>query len=183
MGRLLLLVALAALAAVVYRLSTDDAALDDAAPRSMEKTGYYLRDALVTEYGPDGQPYITLAARTATEDPDTRVIALQEVEIDYLARTNQRWRVTADTGSAQPAMRTVDLAGNVVMTGQQQALPQPAVVRTARMTLDTEAELAYTDAPLTLGFGEYSIAATGMRADLKAETLRLESGVHGRFTP
>jgi LPS export ABC transporter protein LptC len=69
------------------------------------------------------------------------------------------------------------------MTGTRSSLPQPAIVRTQRLTLDTSAQLARTAEPVTLGFGPYAIAATGLRADLKAETLRLESEVNGRFNP
>jgi LPS export ABC transporter protein LptC len=71
----------------------------------------------------------------------------------------------------------------VKMTGARDSLPDPAIVRTERLTLDTAAQLARTDEPVTLGFGPYALAARGMRADLKAETLQLESEVNGRFNP
>jgi len=183
MPRLLLLAALLALLVTVFRMTGDE---DPAGPPSAAgstPTGYYLRDALVTEYGPDGKVRLEVAARAATEDPARKLIALESVRLDYFAVQGQRWQLTAARGEAEPGMSTVRLEGDVVMTGQRRNLPEPAVVRTERLTLDTRSQRVSTDAPVTLGFGEYVVAATGMKADLKAETLRLESGVNGRFLP
>jgi len=182
-GRLLLLVTLVALLVLILRRGGDDdagATRDGATP---EGTGYYLRDALVREYGDDGQVRFEVAARGATQELATGSVRLEAVSVNYFALPGQRWHLTADGGMARPEMSIVDLAGNVVMTGERQALPEPAVLRTERLTLDTREQRARTDAPVTLGFGAYAIAAVGMQADLKAETLRLESGVNGRFHP
>jgi LPS export ABC transporter protein LptC len=181
--RLLLLAALIALLAVILRVSDQGATLEDASGTRSEQTGYYLRDAVVTEFGQDGNIRLQLAARRATENVSEQTIALESVSVDYFALPGQRWNLTADAGSARPGLNTVELAGNVVMTGGKQSLPDPAVVRTERLTLDVRSQQAVTDAPVTLGLGPYSLASTGMRADLKAETLRLESGVNGHFQP
>jgi len=181
--RLLLLVALIALLVVILRRGDDEGPGDRGADASPDGTGYYLRDALVREYGADGAVRLEVAARAATQQLATGAIRLEAVSVNYFALPGQRWRLTADGGLAQPDMNTVDLEGNVVMTGGKQALSEPAVVRTDRLTLDTAAKLARTEAPVTLGFGRHQLAATGMRADLMAETLRLESGVNGRFNP
>lgn len=183
MGRLLLLVALVALLLVILRRGGDDGPAAPGAGAGPDGTGYYLRDALVREYGDDGQVRLEVATRGATQELATGSIRLEEVTVNYFALPGQRWRLTADGGLARPDMDTVELAGNVVMTGGRQALPEPAVLRTERLSLDTREQRARTDAAVTLGFGHYAIAATGMQADLKAETLRLESGVNGRFNP
>ena len=181
--RILLLVALITLLAVILRASDDDAALVERSGTPSEQTGYYLRDAVVTEFGQDGSIRLEMAARRATENVSDQTIALESVSVDYFALPGQRWNLTADAGSARPGLNTVELSGNVVMTGGKQTLPEPAVVRTERLTLDVRSQQAVTDAPVTLGLGPYSLASTGMRADLKAETLRLESGVNGLFQP
>jgi LPS export ABC transporter protein LptC len=183
MPRLLLLLALVALLAVILGPSDDESALVGATAPSSQNTGYYLRDALVTEYGVDGDVRIEVAARSATEDPTRQTIALESVSVNYFALPGQRWHLTADNGTAEPGMHSVLLEGNVIMTGGKQSLSQPAVVHTERLTLDTAAQRANTEAPVTLAFGVYALKAIGMRADLKAETVRLESGVNGRFTP
>ena len=183
MPRLLLLVALIALVAVVLNLTGDESGVSGEGAGSTQQTGYYLRDATFTEYGVDGHIRLQFAARTATQNLAREAVDLESVSLDYYALPGQRWRLTADRGHAPAGLRTVGLEGNVVMTGQQQEPSQAAVVHTERLVLDTSAQRATTDAPVTLAFGEYSLAATGLQADLRAETLRLESGVNGRFTP
>jgi len=181
--RLLLLVTLIALLVVILRRGTEGGPTGGGEGASPDGTGYYLRDALVREYGDDGAVRLEVAARGATQELASGSIRLETVSGNYLVLPGQRWRLTADGGLAKPDMHTVELEGNVVMTGEKEKLPQPAVVHTERLTLDTDLRLASTEAPVRLDFGRHEIAATGMRADLKAETLRLESGVNGRFTP
>jgi len=181
--RLLLLVTLIGLLVVILRRGSDDGAGDGTAEATSDDTGYYLRDALVREYGEDGSVRLEVAARGAPQQLATGTIRLESVAVNYFALPGQRWRLTADGGVAQPDMDTVELEGNVVMTGEKQALAEPAVLRTDRLTLDTASKLASTEAPVTLGFGRHQLGALGMRADLKAETLRLESRVNGRFNP
>ena len=181
--RLLLLVTLVALLFVILRRGSEDEVARGDEATAPDGTGYYLRDALVREYGEDGSVRLEVAARSATQQLASGSIRLETVSVNYFALPGQRWRLTADGGLAEPEMDTVELEGNVVMTGEKKALPEPAVLRTERLTLDTASRLASTEAPVWLDFGRHEIAATGMRADLKAETLRLESGVNGRFTP
>ena len=181
--RLLLLVALIAVLVVVLRRGGDDDENRSAEASTSDGTGYYLRDALVREYGEDGTVRLEVAARGATQELASGSIRLETVSVNYFALPGQRWRLTADGGLAEPDMHTVELEGNVVMTGEKKTLPEPAIVRTERLTLDTASQRASTEAPVRLDFGRQGIAATGMRADLKAETLRLESGVNGLFTP
>jgi LPS export ABC transporter protein LptC len=61
--------------------------------------------------------------------------------------------------------------------------PVAAELHTARLQLDTVAEVADTRAPVELAFGAHRMRALGMHADLKSGTVRLESNVSGRFTP
>ena len=182
-ARLLLLAALVALLAVLLKVADTGTSGEDAATLPAGETGYYLRDAIVTEFGVDGAISLEVAARQATENATSKEIDLETVSIRYFALPGQQWRLTADAGRAWPGMSTVELAGNVIMTGEKQSLAEAAVVRTERLTLETATQTAVTDAPVSLGFGRYAIDATGMRADLKAETLRLESGVNGSFIP
>lgn len=182
-GRLLLLLGLVALLAVVIKLTGEDPALSGYVSGPSEQTGYYLRDATVTEYGLDGKVRIEVAVAAAIEDPSRKVVDLESVSVNYFPAPDQRWHLTSQRGEMEEGSRIVELQGDVTMTGARSNLPQPAIVRTERLTLDTSAQLARTDEPVTLGFGPYAIAARGLRADLKAETLRLESEVNGRFNP
>lgn len=181
--RLLLLLALVALGFLVFKLTGDDTGLAGDTTRAAQQTGYYLRDATVTEYGVDGKVRLEVAVRSATEDPARKVVDLEAVAVNYFPDGDRKWRLTAQRGQMAEGSEVVELEGDVTMTGAQRSLPDSAVVRTERLTLDTSAQLARTDQPVTLGFGPYTLAARGLRADLKAETLQLESEVNGHFNP
>ena len=180
MPRLVLLGAIAALVALFIDFSRVEP--DDSGARSgTAHEGYYLRDARVTEFGPDGNVRLEVTARQADQDVAGDSVALQEVGMDYFALPNQRWRLTAERGDAPTGFQTVELSGDVIMVGEQ-AVPQGrAVVRTERLTLQPALRRAYTAAPVSLVFGTYALEAIGLEADLNAATLRLESGVNGRF--
>jgi LPS export ABC transporter protein LptC len=182
-GRLFLLLALMLLAVAALKLTRTDPTLVGDAAGPAEQTGYYLRDATVTEYGIDGSTRIEVAVRSAVEDPVRRIVNLDAVAVDYFPATDQRWHLTALRGQMAEDSRIVELEGDVIMIGSRNSLPDPAIVRTERLTLDTSAQLARTEEPVTVGFGAYELAARGLQADLKAETLRLESEVNGRFNP
>ena len=71
--------------------------------------------------------------------------------------------------------------GDVRLTGQPGESPVAAELYTARLSLDTEAETADTRSSVELAFGTHRLRALGMRADLKAGLVHLDSDVSGRF--
>lgn len=181
MGRGLLLVAMIALALLIVDFAREEA--DDAlgASNGADATGYYLRGARVTEYGEDGDVDILVTAASAVEIPARGEVLMNGVSVEYFALPGQRWALTAQTGRIPAGFRQVELEGDVVMRGERDGEPHEAVIETDRLTLDTETERARTDAPVALAFGQYRLGAVGLEADLTAETLRLESAVHGSF--
>jgi lipopolysaccharide export system protein LptC len=50
------------------------------------------------------------------------------------------------------------------------------------MRINTPTEFIQTDERVTLLWSGHELVAKGMKADLKAGTLRLESDVHGEFS-
>ena len=181
--RLLLLVAFLGLLVIVLDLTGSDTMPEVTNAADRQETGYYLRDATLTEFDESGAIRVRVSARLATENPSLETVELEMVSVDYFALPSQRWRLTSDRGHLPPEHDRVDLSGNVVMTGQREGAAVPAVVRTEELTLQVEEQLARTDGPVTLSLGRHAVAATGLVANLKAETLRLESGVNGRFQP
>jgi LPS export ABC transporter protein LptC len=105
--------------------------------------------------------------------------------VDYATLPNARWHLTAARGSMAGEGRYVRLEGDVRLSrpleagGRQPA--SPAVVRTEHLLLDTVSELATTADPVRIELAPHTLAARGMRADLKRETLRLEAAVDGRY--
>lgn len=182
LGRLLLFGALIALAAVLIEwrlLDRDEVAPAPAAARP----GYYLNEIDMTEFAADGRPRIGLQATTAVEEPADGRVMLREVAVDYHALEGQGWRLTAAEARIPRGGNVVEFEGDVRMRGQPTDTGAPAELRTARLTLDTEAERASTRDPVILAFGRHEMRARGLQVDLKAGRLRLESDVNGQFNP
>ena len=80
-------------------------------------------------------------------------------------------------------MLDVDVAGNVRLeeTGQEHA--GTAVLHTDTLRYDVPEALATTESDVRIDFGLHTLTATGLIANLKDRTMRLESKVHGRFQP
>jgi LPS export ABC transporter protein LptC len=181
-ARTLLVAGLVAFFAVIvqWRLLDRDAAPQ---PDDVLRPGYFLTGVDLEEFGTDGALRIGLQSISANEDPASGMVSLADVAVDYHAPAGKRWSMTAAEARVPPGGRVVEFEGDVHLRGEPDAEARAPELETARMTLDTVAETAQTKSPVELAFGMHRIRALGMRADLKAGNLRLESDVHGHFTP
>ena len=148
-----------------------------------EDPGYSATDAEVIETGPDGRPRYRLRADVIRQDPDTLAVRLERPRMQVDDPAAGPWRVAAETGTIPQGAQRVDLVGDVRVTG---AVGEPAAaleirapelryeLATARVTAPREASILMS--------GQW-LSARGLEADLKERRLRLESQVHGRFTP
>jgi LPS export ABC transporter protein LptC len=143
---------------------------------------YSLRSAVLEETGPDGRWRLQIKTDTASEtSPGSREIDLQGVDALYHPGSPDAWRLQAKEGHLPAGGRLLLLKGEVEL--------QPVAIRktpaprisTARLALDLEQERATTPAPVTFHFGPHALGATGLTADMKAGTVRLESALHGTF--
>ena len=180
--KILLLAALVALIAVVVQWRAFEPA-PAAEPERIQRPGYYLTGVELEEFGADGKLRIGLQSISAKEDPASGIVRLAEVAVDYHAPNGRRWELTAAEARVPPGGRVVEFAGDVRLAGAPGAEASVAELLTPRLALDTVREIAQTRSPVQLAFGAHRMAAQGMRVDLKAGRLRLESEVNGRFTP
>jgi LPS export ABC transporter protein LptC len=166
---------------VTYTLLTrrvDDAGTSVARPTL---PGYYLEDAVIVETGLDGQPRVRLAARAIAQNSEDDSIKLTDVRVDYTGDTARHWVLTAKHGYVPPNARRIRFDGDV----QIQEITSDAAPKamTERLELDMDKNIARTDAPVKIVYGPHTLSAQGLWADLKGETLRLESNVNGQFVP
>lgn len=173
------LLLLAALSLLVSRRDRNDA--PEVARREPPQPGYYMSDAEITEMGENGTPVYRVTAERIVQDPTDLGIHLANLKLGYRAALEREWTLTADTGFVPPGSKTIDLQGNVEITGLPVESEIPAVIRTERLALDTETNVATTKARVDIVWGGRRLTTFGLKADLKAEKLQLESGVHGRF--
>jgi LPS export ABC transporter protein LptC len=150
--------------------------------RAMEdRRGYYLDDATLTEMGADGTPRIVLRAVHVEQQLTDQSVLLSDLSVDYNAAEAGTWILTADRGRLLADAKSLQLSGNVVVKGAEAR--GEAVIQTDQLTYETQSGLVQTAEPVAVRFGKHRLEGRGLRVALNDGTLRLESNVHGRFTP
>ena len=145
--------------------------------------GYYLSDASILGTDDEGRTLYRIWAGSAEEMPEERRLVLRDVIVEYEPGNDVPWVLTASSGEAPIDETYLDLNGGVELTTGEQATGHPTIIRTEHLRLEPQEFLAETDEPVSVFIGERRLDAVGMKADLKADNLALESNVHGQFRP
>ncbi len=178
--RLVTSVAIVAAAALGYQLFTGHDEQIETTDGNEER-GYYAIDATLTEMGADGRPRTVLRAARVEQQLSDESVLLTDLVADYTTANEGTWKLTADSGRLLSNATTLLLSGDVVIQGEESR--GTAVIRTDELSYDTTTSVVQTAERVTLQFGKHRLEGRGLRAALKEGTLKLESNVHGRFTP
>jgi LPS export ABC transporter protein LptC len=163
------------------------AAQDDEGPgrlASNDDPGYSATGAEVIETGADGQPRYRLRADKVRQDPATGAVALEGVDMTVSTTGPDRWRLQAERGRLPADARRVTLEGDVRLDGE--AVPGergPLRIRTAALDYDMQADRVEAAGEVRFEMAGRTLEATGLQADLASRQAKLNSRVHGRFTP
>lgn len=145
--------------------------------------GYAARDAVIVETGADGEPMYTLRADTVHQVPAQQLVTLTHVRLAFHDTGGDTWTAHAARGRILQNAASIDLDGAVVVTGQLPGQAQPARITTEQLSVDTQARTVRTRLPVTLEWAGRQLHARGLFASLKDQRVKLESDVHGTFTP
>jgi LPS export ABC transporter protein LptC len=145
--------------------------------------GYYLKNAVLTDYDLAGNPGIRIEAERIDQIAHGNEVALYNVKVDYRAPNGQSWVMVGDVAHVQPGGKVVDVTGNVRLQGEGTGTEGTAVIRTDTLSYDVPDAVASTKSDVRVEFGAQTLTARGLIADLKERTLRLESKVNGHFHP
>jgi lipopolysaccharide export system protein LptC len=148
-----------------------------------ERPGYYLKNALLTDYDAGGDPSIRIAAQRIDQIGGGSEVELHDVRVDYQAPNGQVWFMVGDNARVQPGGRLIDLSGNVRLQGMDRGAAGQAVIRTDTLHYDVADAIASTKSDVRIDFGQHTLGARGLVANLKEHNMRLESRVNGRFHP
>jgi LPS export ABC transporter protein LptC len=144
-----------------------------------EELGYAAKDAQLTETGDDGRPLYTVDADVIRQLPAARIVALETVRVDYREEKNNQWILNAQHGTIHEGSDTIELSGNVQAVGMLPRMTDLAQIFTERLSYDPRGQEAQTDVPVRLQASGCDIDAAGLKANLKDQTVELESPAHG----
>lgn len=150
---------------------------------SAELPGYYLKNAVLTDFDESGAPSIRLEAERIDQVDHGTEVALSDVRVRYQAPNGQNWLLRGDAGRVEPGGKIIDVAGNVRLSGESDDEAATEVVLTDNLTYDVPQSIASTKSDVRVEFGPHTLTARGLVANLKDRTIHLESKVNGRFQP
>ena len=153
--------------------------------KQAELPGYYLKNAVLTDYDLAGDPSIRIEAERIDQIAHGNEVALYNVRVNYQAPSGENWVMVGDVAHVQPGGKVIDVSGNVRLQGEAGAAGRetPAVMHTDTLRYDIPDGVATTKDDVRIDFAEHTLTAHGLVANLKERTVRLESKVNGRFHP
>jgi LPS export ABC transporter protein LptC len=145
--------------------------------------GYFLKNAVLTDYDDTGAPSIRIEAERIDQIAHSTEVALSNVQVKYQAPGGQPWLLVGDTARVEPGATVIDVNGNVRLQGEPAPGESIAVMHTDALSYNVPESVASTQNDVRIDFGGHTLTARGMVANLKDRTIRLESKVNGRFQP
>jgi LPS export ABC transporter protein LptC len=181
--RLFTLLAVIALGVSTWILSSPSHRPTESASGMAALPGYYLKNAILTDYDVDGAVSIRIHADRIDQVDHGPEVALTNLRVDYQSPQGQAWVLLGDTGHVQPGGKVIDVAGNVRLEAQTTEHAGTAVMHTDTLRYNVPEGIATTQSDVRIEFGVHVLTAKGLIANMKDRTLRLESKVNGRFLP
>ncbi len=145
--------------------------------------GYYLKNAVLTDYDVAGNPSIRIEAERIDQIAHSSEVALYNIRVAYQSPNGQNWIMVGDVAHVQPGGKVVDVTGNVRLQGDPAGGEMTAVVHTDTLSYNVPDAVASTKSDVRIDFAKHTITARGLIANLKERTIRLESKVNGHFQP
>lgn len=179
--RLFTLLAVIALAASTWILSSPSHRPQfTATTGSVDLPGYYLKNAVLTDYDVNGIPTMHLEAERIDQIAHSSEVELSKVRVDYRAPNGQTWLLFGDSGRVEPGGKIIDVKGNVRLQGESTAHTAETVILTDTLSYNVPDTIATTKSEVRVQFGVHSLSAHSLIANLKERTLHLEK-VNGQF--
>lgn len=152
--------------------------------------GFIAQDVVVQQTDASGrQQYELTAAQVERHDDTSPVIArelsLQSQPVDASGNVipGRRWTLRSDQGQLPGDGVELRLQGNVEIHAVLPKLTRPLTLRTDNLTYNTREQTLETMAQVMFSSGQQNLQGTGLLANVRKGTLKLQSNVHGRINP
>jgi LPS export ABC transporter protein LptC len=182
--RFITVFAMIALCAITWILSSPTRGPQTSAgAKQAQLPGYYLKNAVLTDYDLAGDPSVRIEAERIDQIAHGNEVALYNVRVLYQAMNGQAWTMVGDTAHVEPGGKVIDVKGNVRLQGDPTSGDASAVIHTDTLQYNVPEAVASTKDDVRIEFQKHTLTAHGLIANFKEHTLRLESKVNGRFHP
>jgi LPS export ABC transporter protein LptC len=142
--------------------------------------GYYLRNAVIMGTDADGAVAYRIFAARVEQAAERDDLVLTDVRVEYDAREDIAWLVTAARAAARDGGAELDLYGGVRLATRPDKSADAIVIETQQLLFAPETYLAIATMPVSVTRGSGELRSSSMSADLKSDRIDLEE-VHGQF--
>ena len=145
--------------------------------------GYVALDADVLQTSEQGTPLYTFSAARVEQKAGSGDIAASTVTMHYLGQASRPWVLSANEGQLPEGSSRISLSGNVQVRGKPPGSDVVAQINTQQLNYDTRSQDVDSQLPVSLSWSGQQLNGRGLTANLRQGHVRLESDVHGHFTP
>jgi LPS export ABC transporter protein LptC len=143
--------------------------------------GYYLKNAVLTDFGADGTPSMHLKADRIDQIDHGSEVMLSTVRVDYQTPNGQTWVLSGDYARVESGGKIIDINNNVRLQGDASAHAGTVTVYTDALSYDVVQSVVSTENDVRVELGAHTLTAHGLVANLKERTMRLKSKVNAHF--
>lgn len=184
LGRLALIVLVVAAASAMWWLDAlrERQPTREADPEARHEPDYYFNDFRMRAHEQSGPPRYVIEGERLVHYADDGTAEVTEPRLSYRGEGDLPWRVRSRRGILSPGADVVDLREDVLMQRSGNERP-PLSLRTAQMTVFTEAGRAFTERPVSILTPGRRIDAIGMTARFESGLIEFHREVRGRYDP
>jgi LPS export ABC transporter protein LptC len=145
--------------------------------------GYYIRGARWSVTDEQGRVTYRVRAERLDELAAEERLQLEGVAVEYQPLDDTAWAISAASASALKDGSLLELSGDVEMRNVPTDGSAQQTILTEALRFWPETSSIESDELVEFSVGDWQVRAVGLAADLKGQTLKLESLVHGTFAP
>jgi LPS export ABC transporter protein LptC len=132
--------------------------------KESELPGYYLKNAVLTDYDLAGDPNIRIEAERIDQIAHGNEVALYNVRVVYQVPNGQSWVMVGDVAHVQPGGKVVDVSGNVRLQGEATGHEGAAVVHTDTLSYDVPDAVVSTKSDVRIDFAPHTWSSRPSRS-------------------
>lgn len=145
--------------------------------------GYHVRGAQILGTDEEGRVTYRINAARLDEVPNEERFRLEDVSVAYQPPDETAWTISAGSGSWPKDGSRLELANAVELRTAPTDGSRPRTILTEQLRFWPAMSSVESDTLVQFRLGEASFDGVGFHMDLKEDTLKLESEVHGTLVP